>query len=127
MGNAHSAGALSGSLGSGPAQLEAFPNIAALDLRRTSISPFQLRQLAAALAPGVRLLRLTYLERIGRPHQYFDQLDVGRERTIILGGSVLGGSEEIDVSSTLDMQMACQVHQLFMSTVRSRTLSDSGL
>ena len=61
--------------GAGPAQLDAFPNIQVLDLRRTSISPFQLPALQR-LAGRLRALQLTYLERVGRPHEYFAQLEV---------------------------------------------------
>jgi hypothetical protein len=69
------AGALSAVAGAGPAQLDAFPNIQVLDLRRTSISPFQLPALQR-LAGRLRALQLTYLERVGRPHEYFAQLEV---------------------------------------------------
>jgi hypothetical protein len=68
------AGALSAVAGAGPAQLDAFPNIQVLDLRRTSISPFQLPALQR-LAGRLRALQLTYLERVGRPHEYFAQLE----------------------------------------------------
>ena len=69
------AGAPSAVAGAGPAQLDAFPNIQVLDLRRTSISPFQLPALQR-LAGRLRALQLTYLERVGRPHEYFAQLEV---------------------------------------------------
>lgn len=69
------AGALS-AVGVAPAgQLGSFPHLHQLDLRRTSISPFQIAQLHR-LCPGIRLLQLTYLERVGRPHEYFEQLEV---------------------------------------------------
>jgi hypothetical protein len=69
------AGALSAVAGASPAQLDAFPSIQVLDLRRTSISPFQLPALQR-LAGRLRSLQLTYLERVGRPHEYFAQLEV---------------------------------------------------
>jgi len=56
-----------------PAKLSSFPNIEELDLRRTSLSPFQIPQLRA-LGPKTRLLQLTYLERVGRPYEYFEAL-----------------------------------------------------
>lgn len=58
-----------------PAKLSSFPNIEELDLRRTSLSPFQIPQLRA-LGPKTRLLQLTYLERVGRPYEYFEALRV---------------------------------------------------
>lgn len=66
------AGALAAAVGQ-PAKLTSFPNIATLDLRRTGLSPFQIPQLRA-LNSKVSLLQIAYLERVGRPGEYFAQL-----------------------------------------------------
>ncbi len=58
-----------------PARLSSFPNLEALDLRRTSLSPFQIPQLRG-LGPKTQSLQLRYLERMGRPGEYFSALRV---------------------------------------------------
>lgn len=66
------AGASAAAVGQ-PAKLTSFPNIETLDLRRTNLSPFQIPQLHI-LSPKVSKLQIMYLERLGRPREYFDQL-----------------------------------------------------
>ena len=50
-------------------------NFRRFKLTHRHITVLQLKQLAG-LGNGIRMLQLTYLERMGRPHEYFDQLEV---------------------------------------------------